>query len=80
MSPVLLREGTKAQGPQAREWEEGEAETEKELGLLDRLVIPQPFFRHGMPDLSDTENSYKECSLVLGFRSGVTGSALVKLN
>lgn len=68
-----------AQRTQARPWKEKEAGVEEGLGLPGRPDAPWLIFLHGLPDVSGTENSYKENFLLLGFISGVSGPALVKV-
>lgn len=49
-------------------------------GLLARPDTPWLAFLHDLPDFSGAENSYRESLSLLGFRSGATGSVLMKLD
>lgn len=49
-------------------------------GLLDRPNITWLAFLPDLPDFSGTETSYRESLPALGFRSGATRSALMKLD
>lgn len=50
------------------------------MGFLDRPGMPWLVFLHDVPGFSGAENTFKERLVLMGFRTGVTGSVLVKLD